>query len=192
MIKVAVTGGIGAGKSVVCSVFSKLGIPVFDADSAAKEIINFNKEARSKLIRLFGEDIYLPNDTIHRKKLAEIIFNDQIALRNVNNIVHPLVYDNFKNWTKTQNSPFVIQEAAIVFENGHTDRFDKIITVTAPVEVKIERCLMRDNNSRENVIERMKNQLPDEYKIAHADFVIYNDDKQMILPQIIEIYKKLI
>lgn len=192
MMKVAVTGGIGSGKSVVCSVFNKMGIPVFNADFEAKQIVNYNETIKQKLIALFGADIYQQNGTIHRKKLADIIFNDKIALQNVNAIIHPAVYKAFQNWANIQKAPFVIQEAAIVFENGHTDRFDKIITVAAPIELKVERCIKRDGISKELVLERMKNQLPDDYKIEHSDFVVVNDNKQMILPQIIEIYNKLV
>lgn len=192
MLKIAVTGGIGAGKSVVCQVFKKLNIPVFNADLIAKEIINNNSEVKAALIKAFGSDIYLPEGIIHRKKLAEIIFYDKIALRKINSIVHPKVYETFQFWSEQQKSKFVIQEAAIVFENSHTDRFDKIITVTAPIDVKLKRTMQRDNVNKEKVLERMKNQLPDEYKIKHSDFVIINDDVSLILPQILNIYNRLI
>lgn len=192
MIKVAVTGGIGSGKSIVCLVFEKLGIPVFHADSVAKQLMNEDNTVREKLIELFGADIYQKNEGIHRKKLAEIIFNNQIALQQVNAVVHPVVFTEFKNWAEKQKAPYVVQEAAIIFENNHQDRFDKIITVTAPTELKIERCMKRDSISRELVIERMKNQLPDEYKMERSDYVIMNDDKEMVLPQILNIHNKLI
>lgn len=192
MLKVAVTGGIGSGKSIVCKVFRNLGIPIFNADSVAKELMNNNMEIRRQFIEWFGQDIYQENGDIHRKKLAEIIFNDNIALQKVNETIHPAVFNEFIQWAKVQTSPYVMQEAAIIFENGHTDRFDKIITVTAPVEVKISRCMKRDKVSRELVEDRMKNQLPDEYKINRSDFVIVNDDSKMILPQILNIHNTLI
>ena len=192
MLKLAVTGGIGAGKSIVCQVFQKIGIPVFHADVVAKELTNNNAELRHQLIELFGQDIYQENGDIHRKRLAEIIFNDNFALQKVNEIIHPAVFNSFVQWAMEQNSPYVIQEAAIIFENGHTERFDKIITVTAPTELKIERCMRRDRINRELVLERMKNQLPDEYKIKHSDFVVVNDGMDMILPQILNIHNSLI
>ena len=192
MLKVAITGGIGAGKTVVCRVFEKLGVPVFHADVVAKELLNSNFDIKKNLIELFGDDIYQKNETIHRKKLAEIIFNNHIALQKVNRIIHPVVFDEFNQWAEMQQTPYVLQEAAIIFENGHADRFDKIITVTAPVEMKIERCMKRDEISRELVLERMKNQIPDEEKAKHSDFVIVNDDREMILPQILKIHHSLI
>lgn len=191
MIKVAVTGGIGAGKSIVCQVFSKLKVPVFNADLVAKKLTDEDDEIKTKLIALFGNDIYLRNGTLHRKKLAEIIFNDKIALRNVNNIIHPKVYENFTAWCKKQESPYIIQEAAIVFENKHTKRFDKIITVTAPDDVKITRVIKRDKTTKDQVVERMKNQLPDAFKMKHSDFVIHNNGTQLMIPQILKIDKEL-
>lgn len=192
MIKIAITGGIGSGKTVVCDIFYKMGFPVFNADFVAKSIINSNSEVRNQLISLFGKGIYRSDGNIHRKNLADLIFNDKIALEKVNSIIHPKVFSAFNNWSKKQNSPFVIQETAIVFENGHTDRFDKIITVSAPKEVRIERCLIRDNSSKEKIEERMNNQLNDQYKVDRSDFVIYNDNVRLIIPQINNILKKII
>lgn len=192
MIKIAVTGGIGSGKSIVCKVFEMLGIPVFYADSEAKMLMDGNDELRSQIILLFGEDIYQQNGAIHRKKLASIIFNDKIALLKLNELVHPAVFNEFLSWSKTKDTKYVIQEAAVIFENGHAHRFDKIITVTAPIELKIDRCMKRDNINRELVIERMKNQMPDEEKAKRSDYVIVNDDAQLVLPQILKIHQSLI
>jgi dephospho-CoA kinase len=191
MFKVAVTGGIGSGKSLVCKVFEKLGIPVFYADKAAKELMNSNKSVCEKLISYFGREIYDAEGKILRDKFAEIIFNDQTSLLKVNEIVHPAVRNEFNNWVKKQNAPYVIEEAAIVFETGQTHHFDWIITVTASLELKIKRVMKRDNISREKVLERMKNQETDQTKNEKADFIIVNDDKELILPQIISIHNKL-
>ncbi|MFA9390480.1 MAG: dephospho-CoA kinase [Prolixibacteraceae bacterium] len=192
MLKVAITGGIGSGKSVVCRVFEKLGIPVFDADEVAKQLINNNKTIKEKLSELFGSDVYHKNGGIRRKYFAEIIFNDKIALAKVNELIHPAVFSEFNRWAEIQNSPYVIQESAIIFENGHSDRFDKIITVSAPLQLKIERCMLRDGISKEKVLERMKNQLSDAIKVKQSDYVIVNDNKEMILPQIVDIHNRLI
>jgi len=145
MICVAITGGIGSGKSVVCKIFEKLSIPVFNADFEAKKLMNSSTEIRNKLIDLFGSDIYQSNGDIHRKKMADLIFNNNFALQKVNEIVHPEVRKRFGEWAKEQNSPYVIQEAAIIFESGQFHSFDKIITVTAPSELKIERVMKRDH-----------------------------------------------
>jgi dephospho-CoA kinase len=144
------------------------------------------------MVGLLGKDIYLQNGDINREKLAQIIFNDNIALQKVNEIIHPAVRKAFEKWAKKQTSPYVIQEAAIIFENQQSKNFNKIISVTAPVELKIKRVMERDNISGEDVLKRMKNQLPDEEKIRQSDYVINTDDQQLILPQIIEIHNKLI
>lgn len=192
-MKVAVTGGIGSGKTLVCNILQKMGIPVFYADTISKTLINNSPEIRMKLIALLGNDIYLQNGTIHRKKLANIIFNDNIALRKVNSIIHPKVREAFDVWCEQQiSSPYVLQETAILFESGQSAFFDKIITVTAPLELKTERVMKRDGITKELVLERMKNQLPDIVKIEHSDFIIENDDRKMILPQILFIHKKLL
>jgi dephospho-CoA kinase len=192
MIKVAVTGGIGSGKSVVCKIFEKIGIPVFNADSEAKKLMSTSSHIHDELISLFGSSIYQPNGDIHRKKMADLIFNDNFALQKVNEIIHPEVRKKFREWAEEQKSPYIIQEAAIIFESGQSDSFDRIITVTAPIELKIERVMKRDLVAREKVLDRMKKQLPDEEKIAKSDFIIVNNDIEMIIPQIIEIHKKLI
>ncbi|MDA3881531.1 MAG: dephospho-CoA kinase [Prolixibacteraceae bacterium] len=192
MLKVVLTGGIGAGKSYVGRIFTKLGIPIFIADIEARKIQLSNSSVIEKLTNLLGNDIYLPNGDINRKKLAHIIFNDKIALQKVNEIIHPAVREAFDKWSKKQKAPFVIQEAAIIFENQQAHNFDKIITVTASTELKIKRVMERDKISRDEVLKRMKNQLSDKIKIEQSDFVINTDEGQLILPQIIEIHKNLI
>ena len=191
MIKVGITGGIGSGKSVVCSVFDKLGIPVFSADNAAIALMEKNQLVKTRLIALLGNDIYLKNGALDRKKMAGIIFNDQIVLRKVNEIVHPAVRNEFNSWAEKQTSVYVVQEAAILFESGQTGFFDKIVLVIAPLEMRIERVMQRDNTTRDKVLERMKNQWPDTKKIEQSDFVVLNDNSAMVLPQILEIHQKL-
>jgi dephospho-CoA kinase len=192
MIKVAVTGGIGSGKSVICEVFEKIGIPVFNADRSAKEIMDSDNNIKEKLISYFGADIYDSDEKLYREKFADIIFNDKATLKKVNEIVHPAVRMEFEVWAKKQNAPYVIEEAAIVFESGQEHLFDKIISVFAPMELRIERVMKRDNITRDKVLERMNNQRNDESRNEKSDFIIVNDDKEMILPQIININSKLI
>lgn len=192
MIKVAVTGGIGSGKTIVCKVFELLGVPVFYADFEAKRVMSQNPEVKENLISHFGSDIYLPNGDIHRKKLSDIIFNDEIALQKVNNIVHPAVRYEFEKWSENQSYHYVIQEAALIFESKMENMFDKIITVYAPEEIKVARVMKRDNVSSKNIMERMRNQLSDDYKVTKSDFSILNDDSQMIIPQIIKIHNYLL
>lgn len=191
MLKVAVTGGIGSGKSIVCLIFEKLGIPVFYADTEAKKLMDGNIEIKNKLINSFGLEIFNDNFQLNRTKFATIIFNNKKALSIVNEIVHPFVRKEFIKWTEQQISSYVIQEAAILFESGQEINFDKIITVKAPVEMRIMRVMNRDNTSLEKVTERINNQIDDEEKCKKSNYVIVNDGKEMLLPQVLNIHNKL-
>jgi len=191
MLKVGVTGGIGSGKTMVCEVFSVLGIPVFNADQEAKNIINSDKEIQLKLKELFGNDIYTDHG-IDSKKLAQIIFNNREAILNVNSIVHPKVRAFFKNWyLQYDHMPYVIQEAAILFESDAYKQLDFTINVHASEETRLKRVMVRDHVSKEKVLERMKNQVNDDVRMKLADFTINNENDTMVLPQILEIHKKL-
>ena len=192
MKKVAITGGIGAGKTTICQLFEKMGIPVFYADTEAKQLINTSKKIIEAFTNLFGADIYTEKKVIDRKKLAAIIFNDKLALQKVNGIVHPEVRKQFGVWTEQQNTPYVIQESAILFESKMNDLFDEVITVTAPLELKIERVVRRDGVDRDKVLERINNQIDDSEKIKLSDFVINTDGMIQIESQVIEIHKKIL
>jgi len=192
MIKIAVTGGIGSGKTLICNVFEKLGIPVFYADLWAKEIMNSDNVIKEKLISYFGTQIFDVNNQLIKRRLAEIIFNNTDSLLKVNDIVHPAVKKGFENWMQNQNSSYVIEETAIVFESGLAQFFDKIISVTAPLEMRIERVMKRDNATRKKVMERIKNQNINENYHKKSDFLIINNEIEMILPQIINIHNKLL
>ena len=191
MIKVGITGGIGSGKSTVCKVFSAIGIPVFDADSVAKQIMNTDPEIRDQLIHLFGTMVYMPDQTIDRKFLAGIVFNSTSLLTQLNSIVHPAVRKSFNLWCRNQQSPYVLHEAAILFESGFYKLMDKTITVVANEDERIERVMKRDKITPELVKQRIQNQLSDAEKIKLADFVISNNENELIIPQIVEIDKKI-
>lgn len=192
MIKVGVTGGIGSGKTIVCSVFQKLGVPVYNADSNAKYLITSDKAISDFIKKRFGKDLFT-NEGLDKKKLADIVFNDPSALNDLNSVVHPAVKKNFNQWLEKQNkAPYIIKEAAILFESGANRDMDKIITVIAPEPLRIERTIKRDNVSEEEVKKRMSFQSSDEYKIQKSDFVISNDGNSLILPQIIQIHKEII
>lgn len=191
-LTIGVTGGIGSGKTTVCKVFKLLGAPVFEADEAAKKLLDNDQQVKSGLIHLFGENIYTPNGTIDRKKLAGIIFNDKIQLSKMNELVHPAVRKNFENWVKHhEHFPYVIHEAAILFESGFYKIMDYTILVTAPENERIERVMKRDKVSRQKVEERINNQFPEEKKQELANLVLMNDNKNLLIPKIIEIDKKL-
>ena len=191
MIKVGITGGIGSGKSTVCKVFKALGIPVFEADVIARQLMNTDKKIRARLVDLFGSNVYLPDQTIDRKFLSGIVFNNPSLLEQLNKIVHPAVRESFEEWYQEQQSAYIIHEAAILFESGFYKMMDKTITVVTSENERILRVMKRDGITMELVKERIKNQWSDEERIKLADFVIGNNDDQLIIPQIIEIDKKI-
>lgn len=192
MIKVALTGGIGTGKTFISSIFEKLGIPVFNSDLAAKELMNNNITVKEKLISYFGNSIFDNNDMLIRSKLASLIFNNPDALSYTNSIVHPAVRAYFAQWAAKQQTKYVIQESAIVFESGIKNLFDKIITITASKEVRIQRLKERGGLTEEEILRRMNNQIEEENYICESDFIIRNDGSQLILPQIINIHSTLL
>lgn len=187
MITIGITGGIGSGKSTVCKIFKLLGIPVFEADAVAKELINSNSEIKTELIRLFGESIYTPNNGVDRKKLASIIFNDNIQLAKVNKLVHPVVRNEYANWVERQSTQYVIHEAAILFESGFYKMMDFTILVSAPENQRIERVIKRDETLETQVKERILKQWTDEQKRKLATIEIKNADDDLVIPQIIKI-----
>jgi len=191
MLKIGITGGIGSGKSTVCRVFSVMGIPVFEADKVARKLMDTDEEIHEKLVRLFGAAVYLPDQTVNRKHLAGIVFNDPSLLAKLNEIVHPVVRKTFFDWCEKQQSPYIIHEAAILFESDFYKMMDKTITVVTSENERIHRVMKRDGITIELVKERIKNQWSDEERIKLADFVIGNNDDQLIIPQIIEIDKKI-
>ena len=191
MIKVGITGGIGSGKTTVAGIFRQLGIPVYEADKQAKILMNTNKDLITRLINAFGKKIYNGN-TLNTKLLASIVFQSNDYVKKINDIVHPYVRENFILWLKNKNNnKYVIEEAAILFETGFYKEFDKIITVTAPKELRINRIIKRDKVNKQQVLQRMNKQWDDEAKIKHAHFVIINDDKKMVLPQVLKIHDEL-
>lgn len=191
MIVVGLTGGIGSGKTTVAKQFELLGVAVYTADKEAKRLMNTSKVIRRKLIALFGENAYV-NNQLNKSFIASKIFNDKSLLNKMNAIVHPKVGRDFKNWLKKQKSPYVIKEAAIIFENNMESEYDYIITVTANTEVKIDRILKRDDTTEKKIRDIMKNQMPDEEKVDKSDFVIVNDRLEDTILQVQNIHKKIL
>ncbi|RLD51019.1 MAG: dephospho-CoA kinase [Bacteroidetes bacterium] len=192
MYIIGLTGGIGSGKTLVSKVFENLGIAVYNSDIEAKLLMNNNPEIINKFKMIFGFEIYDDNNRLNKKKLADLIFNDKNKLKTVNSIVHPAVKKHFTNWVQMQKSPYVIKETAILFESGTYKDVDKIITVTASLDLRINRLIGRDRLSKEAIIERVNNQLNEDYKIKNSDYVIYNDNKQLIVPLILKIHQKIL
>ncbi|HSM47064.1 MAG TPA: dephospho-CoA kinase [Draconibacterium sp.] len=190
-LTIGITGGIGSGKSTVCQIFKILGIPVFEADLVAKTLINSNTEIKKGLVALFGREIYGSDNRINRKMLADLIFNDDNLLEQVNRLVHPVVRNEFINWLKTQNSEYIIHEAAILFESGFYKMMNYTILVSAPEEMRIDRVTKRENITPEMVRGRMAKQWSDEEKRKLTTLELVNDNKKLIIPQILEIDKNL-
>ncbi|HIC32893.1 MAG TPA: dephospho-CoA kinase [Flavobacteriaceae bacterium] len=188
---VGLTGGIGSGKTTIANFFKELGIPVYIADTEAKALMNRSKVIKRKLIALFGENAY-QDGKLNREYLSQQIFNNKDLLQKMNAIVHPKVASHFKRWVKKQDTPYVISEAAILFENGSYKKYHYIITVTAPEQVRLKRVMSRDNSSEKKVKSVMDNQWKDEEKIKLSDFVIQNVNLEEAKAQVQQIHKKLL
>lgn len=192
MLKIGITGGIGSGKSIVSRIFKSLNIPVYDSDSSAKLLMECDPVIRHQLTGLFGEDLYRDFD-LDRVKLAAIIFSDPEKLKQVNQIVHPHVKDNFQDWCDRQKGvPYILQEAAIIFESGAYKYLDKIISVSAPLELRIKRVMERNRTGKEEIMKIINRQMDEEERIERSDYVIVNDESTLIIPQVLAIHNELI
>jgi dephospho-CoA kinase len=192
MLKIGLTGNIGSGKSTVAKIFKILGIPVYHSDIEAKKFLT-DKTVMRELTNRFGTEI-VTESKIDNKKLASIVFKENDSLIFLNNLIHPLVKEDFENWCNTVSATnkYIIQEAAILFESNFDKYVDKTILVIAPENIRLERVIKRDSISKEEVLKRMANQWDEERKVKLADFLINNNDKELLIPQLIEIHKKII
>jgi dephospho-CoA kinase len=188
---IGLTGGIGSGKSTIAKMFEDLGVPVYYADLEAKKLMQTSSIIKKRLVKLVGKEAYI-KDKLNTQFIANIVFNNKSKLQELNRIVHPVVNKHFLSWLKKQNVSYVIQENALLFESKNQNNFDFIITVSSPVEVKIERVIKRDNTTKESVLARMKNQLSDAYKIKNSDFIILNTEIEQSKNQVIKLHKKIL
>lgn len=187
---IGLTGGIGSGKTTIANHFMAAGVPVYIADDEARKIMQ-SAAIIEEIKKNFGSVIF-ENGILNRQKLAEIVFNDPDKLKLLNGIIHPAVKKHFENWISNHNqSPFIIYEAAILFESGSYKNCDKIITVTAPLETRIQRVIQRDNTTRENVLKRINSQWDDNQRIAKSDFVVENIDPEITKAEVEKILKIL-
>ncbi|WP_291965315.1 dephospho-CoA kinase [Maribacter sp.] len=191
MITIGLTGGIGSGKSTVASMFKDLGVPVYDSDQRAKHLMNSSKAIHDQLIELLGEEAFL-DGKLNRAFIASKVFNDKNLLAKLNDIVHPVVREDFVAWAKNQNARYVIQETALLFENKSQALYDEVILVTAPKEVRIGRVLARDNTTRAQVEARMDNQLEDKIKLELANFVIENIDLEITKEKVLQVHASIL
>lgn len=195
MLKAGITGGIGSGKTTVCKIFEGLGVPIYYADDRAKYLMQHEHFLIDQLKKNFGEDVYV-NGTLDRKLLAGKVFNDKAKLALLNSLVHPAVYRDTERWVEEQREkkvPYILKEAALLVETGSYKALDKLIVVAAPVETRVGRVTDRDKADVEEVMARIRNQLPDEEKIQLADFVIVNDGSlEDLEEQVLKIHEKMI
>jgi len=191
MLKVGLTGGIGSGKTTVAQIFEVLSMPVYYADSAARDLMNKDPELKKKIIASFGPDAY-KNGELNRSYLGSIVFQDTEKLNLLNSIVHPVTIQESEKWMKNQKTPYAIKEAALIFEAGIEKYLDYVIGVTAPEPLRIQRVVERDRVTTEKVSDRMRHQMDEKEKISRCDFVIQNDGIQPLLPQVLHIHETLL
>ena len=189
---IGLTGGIGAGKTTVAKVFKALGIPVFNADEVAKELMHTNPVIKNQLLTTFGERVYLSSGALDKDYLADIVFKDAYQLELLNAIVHPVTIQAAKDWAATQSAPYVIKEAALLFEAGAMDVLTAIIGVAAPLNLRIQRVMQRDACSKIEVEQRMRHQISDTIKLKLCDWVIDNNDQDLIIPQVLKIQEAIL
>ena len=192
MLKIGITGGIGVGKTVVCRMFALLGAPIYDSDARAKWLMRHDEALRQELIAAYGPQTFTKAGDLNRPYLSTIVFNDLERLEQLNSLVHPHVGNDFANWAATHaDKPYVLKEAALMYESDAWKQMDQIITVYAPADVRIRRLLQRDPHRTEADIKAiMAKQLSEEERMARADHVIYNDDQQPLIPQVLKLHEQ--
>lgn len=191
MLKIGITGGIGSGKSTVAKVFELLEVPVYYADAASKRLYHTDPELKASLQQHFGADIY-QDDVLDKQKLATLVFNDPAQLQLLNKLVHPPTIRDAAEWMNRQKAPYVLKEAALLFESGSVDGLDYVIGVSAPKALRIHRVMQRDAIGREDVLARMARQIDADIKMRLCDHVITNDEQQLVIPQVLALHEKLI
>jgi dephospho-CoA kinase len=191
VLKIGLTGGIGSGKTMVARIFELLGIPVYYADAAAKTIMNEDESLKALIIEHFGKAAYT-DGTLNRAYISSIVFQNKEKLALLNSLVHPATIRAAEKWMLQQQAAYAIKEAALIFESGSQNGLDLVIGVYAPKSLRILRTMQRDTISRDEVLKRMSNQVNEELKMKLCDFVIYNNEQQLLIPQVIALHEKLL
>jgi dephospho-CoA kinase len=193
MLKIGITGNIGSGKTTVSKIFEVLGVPVFYADDEAKRVMVNDAILIAELKQAFGAESYFEDGTLNRKHIAGIVFNNEAELKKLNAIVHPAVFRAFDNWVpRFKNAPYVLKEAALLFESSSYKMCDKSIIVTAPLELRIERVTLRDGFSRDEILNREARQFSEEKKLQLADYAIKNDNSELVIPQVLALHERFL
>lgn len=191
IIKVGITGGIGSGKTTVAKVFEVLGVPVYYADEAAKRLMNEDEILKGEIQHHFGKECYVEGK-LNRKYLSELVFTNDKKLALLNSIVHPATIADAQKWMQQQTTPYAVKEAALIFESGSQQELDYVIGVFTPIPMRIQRVIKRDQLSREEIKARMDKQMDESIKMRLCDFVITNDEQQMVIPQVIQIHNTIL
>ena len=190
MKRIGLTGNIGSGKTIIASCFEVLNVPVFNADNVAKFQMNKDVNLKQSLIAEFGKEVFLNNE-LNRKYLSKLAFNDDLVLKRLNALVHPVIQEAFEKWSIQQSGAYIIKEAAILFESNTYQSLDAIICISCPEEIRLKRILKRDDLSEKEVRQRMSNQWAEEKKISLSDYVIKNDNTCLVMPQILGVHSAL-
>lgn len=191
MFKVGLTGGIGSGKTTVAKIFETLGIPVYYADTEARRLMNTDPELKDAIIKNFGEEAY-KEGTLNKNYISALVFHNKEKLELLNSLVHPVTMKDGETWIQSQKTPYAIHEAALIFEAGVDKRLNKVIGVYSPQAIRLKRVMERDQLKEEDVLIRIKGQMDEEKKMQLCDFIIHNDEQQLLIPQVTELHKKLL
>ncbi len=191
MLRIGLTGGIGSGKTTVAHIFEVLGIPVFYADDAAKRLMNEDENLKQQIITHFGEESYV-DGKLNRTYLSDVVFSDAEKTKLINSIIHPATIANAELWMNKQIAPYAIKEAALIFEAAAEKYLNLVIGVQTPLHLRIQRVMQRDNITEEAVQTRMQKQMNEDEKMSRCDFVIVNDEKELLIPQVVRLHEKLL
>ncbi len=192
MLKIGITGGIGSGKTTVTKIFQVLGIPIYNSDTQAQKLMITQPVLIAKIKNAFGDNAYVETGALNRKYISDIVFNDAKQLQVLNNIVHPAVFSHFFDWCHMQKSPYVLKEAALLFETNFYKKYDYNILVSAPLEMRILNVIKRDNVSLPKIQSIINKQMPEENKMLLADFVVHNNEKIFLINQVLKLHTHFI
>lgn len=191
MLRIGLTGGLGSGKTTVAAIFEALNVPVYYADEASKRLLNENEQIKEAVIKEFGAESYIAGKP-DRRFLAGIVFNNEEKRKLLNSILHPATIADANQWMQKQTAPYVIKEAALIFESGSNQLLDYVIGVKAPLSLRLQRVIQRDASNEKDVMARMNSQMNEEEKLSQCDFIIDNDEEHMVIPQVLSLHHQFL